>query len=208
MEQSNVPSQELPKPEEVLLPKEQIRPLARGLIQLFAEPTQIINDNLPLLDTETNVSFKNVVDEMKSSMQKIELLLKGLLTAKEAKFVIKPEGEEFVFSEEKEEDIPEEGSVTIDTILARKLTRALSHTIGTPFSIVVGYSELLTTMSSSEEVKNQAKTTNEASVKMLESFNPIRNAHILEMNTDQGQTKIQAVRITEKLQGEQASFNQ
>lgn len=208
MEQSNVPSQELPKPEEVLLPKEQIRPLARGLIQLFAEPTQIINDNLPLLDTETNVSFKNVVDEMKSSMQKIELLLKGLLTAKEAKFVIKPEGEEFVFSEEKEEDIPEEGSVTIDAILARKLTRALSHTIGTPFSIVVGYSELLTTMSSSEEVKNQAKTTNEASVKMLESFNPIRNAHILEMNTDQGQTKIQAVRITEKLQGEQASFNQ
>lgn len=189
MPETSVPEQSGSK--EILLPKNQIRPLARGLSQLFTGPIKDIYENLPLAQLETNKDFQEAITQMRPSMDEIQSLLNGLLTAKEVKLRLEAAGGVFIFSKEKEIDASEEGTVTIEGDFAQTLMRALSHNINTPFSIVLGYSELLIEKGSNDDVRSKSRLVNEASLKMTKLFDPIREADKLEITTDrQGKTSI------------------
>lgn len=193
MSEPTQPEQEKTPQEERLIPKNIIRPLARGLSQLFSNPTEEIRNQIPAVELEPNHAFQKRIEEMNPLLEQIEELLKKLQTAKEIKLAPK---QKIIFSEETEDEIPPEGRIMVDDKLLddkllEDLLTALSHHIGTPLTSVIGYSEILRERSGSSEIRNRMALVNQAGEKILESFDPIRKATKLEITTDKaGSTTI------------------
>lgn len=189
-------SAEEPKLQEILLPKEKIRPLARGIIQLFEKPLKEIHAHTPSSALENDEFLKDGIESIPNSLREIETLLDVLLRAKKVRLILKPEGGEFVPLGGFENESPQEGTITLeDDEFKRILLAQLSHNIGTPLTGVFGWAELIKDRGNSSEVKDGIVNVYTASSVMLEHLDSIRNATKLKITTDkEGKTTIQAIR--------------
>lgn len=185
--------QEKTPQEERLIPKEIIRPLARGLLQAFSPLIEEIRTQISPAELEENANFQKAIQDMNPSLGKIETLLQKLQTVREIRLA--PE-EEIIFSEESEDEVPSEGHIIVDkkmmdAKLMQDLLSALSHHISHPLAQVIGYSELMRDRSKSDEIRTRMTRINQSGRKITEYFDPIRTATKLEITTDKaGSTKI------------------
>lgn len=191
-------SPEQPKPqesatqEEIIVPKEIIRPFARGLSQMFAEPIKTVREQTPDPSLEAAEQLKKQIINIGANLTKITELLDKLQHSKTVTLIPEVGGGRFIFSEETEEETPQAEEVIIDEDLTPKLISAISDKIGNPLAIVVGGSEIVEYLSSSEVVKTQMQKVHKASSRMAVAFDPIQRAgYQIKILTDaQGNTTI------------------
>lgn len=192
---------EQPKPqesatqEEIIVPKNIIRPFARGLSQMFAEPIKTVGEQIPDPSLETAEQLRKQIINAGANLVKITKLLDRLEHAKTVKLIPQTGGGEFIFSEETEEEAPQEGEAIIDAALTPKLISAISDKIGNPLAVIVGGSEIVAYLSGSEVVKTKIQKVHAASLEMARAFDPIQKANYqIKISTDaQGKTTITPV---------------
>lgn len=170
-------SPEQPKPpesatqEEILVPRNIIRPFARGLSQLSSEPIQKIKEMLSV-EFAGNDSEREQIDEMGQVLDGITTTLALLRTARKVK-ITRPTKDQYKLKfspETEEEEIPQKGRITIKKSLAKLLRIAVFDSLGNKFAIVLGYSELLSFRGSSDELKEQGQKILEQAQKLKERW--------------------------------------
>lgn len=176
--------------EEIIVPKEIIRPFARGLSHMAAVPLDQIR--LQIASLPTNQKEQEQIEEIKSAFDNIISTLKALRTAKKVKVSIESERYTLEYSEEKdEEEIPREGQIPVDESLTRSLVIATFDKLGNDCARL-RHAELLHVRGESEELKEKMGLINSAVKELGLIWNPIQAAsYQLKISTDgEGNTTI------------------
>ncbi|MBI2622833.1 MAG: hypothetical protein HYW64_01940 [Candidatus Levybacteria bacterium] len=137
-----LPPAEQPKPPEAATPEEIIVP--KNIIRPATEPLDQIRSLISSLPTGLSQQEQEQVDEIKSAPQSIISTLEALRTAREVKVSVKSDQHyEIEYSEEKEEEeIPREGQILVDKSTAHPLVIATFDRLGN-YCARLMYAELL-----------------------------------------------------------------
>lgn len=191
--------QESATQEEIIVPQNIIRPLARGLFQLSSEPIGKIKEALSV-EFDATDSERKQIDEIRQALDEITTTFTLLRTTKEVKIIKYSEkgGKEqykLVFSPDTEpEEIPREGEISIEESLTYPLIIAVFDSLGNDLA-KLGYAEILHARGESEELKEKIGSIYSVVEGLNRIWNPIQTANYkLKISTDgEGNTTIEPI---------------
>lgn len=192
---------EQPKPpesstqEEILVPKNIIRPFARGLFQMAAIPLQELESGFSSLSNETDTQTQEAIAEAQSALNNITTTLRRLQTAKEVKIARYTEGtkEEYklIFSEElEEEEIPPEGEAEPPPL---PVVRAVFDRLGNELAVVVVGIHFLSNRRPNKDIKEKMEALNASANKINKDWGSLQEPadYKVKISTDgEGNTTI------------------
>lgn len=163
---------EKPKEKEIL-PEHIALPLARALEQEFDLPIIKMRMLLEVLNSEGQTEGeKTRIEALRAGVERVAKFIENLKYSEEIEIVDDNNGWDFKFPENtqpsKENIKPQEGTITVNEDLTKKIMAVLNHNLNNALFTIEGNSELLS-MSQNQDLKQQMATINEISSRRVKN---------------------------------------